>query len=304
MNSSDARLAALRNRFEEQKKQKEERDSNKSSYYPFFAMDFDKEAIIRFLPDANENNPDLFMISSNTHNLELNGQQEKVPCMKNYGHSSCPICDVSQGYYKKEGKNSVNGKKYWTKKQYLARVIVIKDPLPVKEGSESYQGKICVIALSGDLYAKIMSAIMSPSDPLPYMPDDLKNGTNFIIRKTKNGEYASYDNSGFARNSSPCPIEIDPEKDLVDLSTFLKREPSQDEVEKKLQASLTGIPYDDGSSAFRQTRTGIQSLLNNSDEPATSSVASVLSTDEESGASGGDKYQEILNRAKQRRAQA
>jgi len=135
--------------------------------------------------------------------------------MKNYGHTNCPCCDASQSFYKSEGKESANGKLFYRKVQYLARVIVVKDPLPIKEGQESHEGKIRVVGLNRDFYAKIMGAITSASDPLPTMPDDLKQGFNFIIRKEKDGDYASYDNSGFARNPSPVSIAIDPEKDSL-----------------------------------------------------------------------------------------
>lgn len=301
---ADSKLDALRNRFNELQKKKEEQSSGNSSYYPFFAMDFGKEAIVRFLPDLNEENPDIFMITNDSHTLDINNQKVKVPCMKNYGHKNCPMCDASQSFYKKEGKKSTNGKKYWKKANYLARVLVVKDPIPVKEGSESYEGKICVINLSGDLYAKIMAACISASDPMPNLPCDLPNGCNFIISKEKNGEYASYDNSRFARSNTPISIEIDKEKDIINLHTLLRKEPTMEEVEAKLQAALTNTPYDDGSSAFRQSKSGIQSLIDStSPSDATSSV---LSGSDDTGASAGStqRYEEILARVKNRRADA
>jgi len=307
--STDPRLEALRKRFEQQEQENKERQEGNSSYYPFFNMDFGKEAVIRFLPDQNLENPDYFLKQNNSHKFNINGKSEKTVCMKNYGHTNCPCCDASQSFYKSEGKESANGKLFYRKVQYLARVIVVKDPLPIKEGQESHEGKIRVVGLNRDFYAKIMGAITSASDPLPTMPDDLKQGFNFIIRKEKDGDYASYDNSGFARNPSPVSIAIDPEKDIIDLSTLLKKEPTFEEVEKRLQSGLTGEAYDDGSSAFRRANTGIRNYQSSQSETGasattTNAVNSVTSTGSDDEPENNEFYAELLAKAEKRRESA
>ncbi|MCB1711539.1 MAG: hypothetical protein KDH96_03385 [Candidatus Riesia sp.] len=297
---SNDRLARLQQRFEQQQQEQENRRNNTTGFYPFFLMKDGKEAIVRFLPDANIENPDLFLIQNNSHKLILNGKEVKVPCLHNYG-KSCPICEASQAYYKQEGKDSKKGKYFWRKVQYLARVVVVEDPIEHKEGEESSKNKICVITLNGDFYKKIMAACTSKSDPLPDSPDDLKNGTNFIISKQKNGEYSSYDNSRFARNSSPVCIQIDEEKDIVDLKTLLKEEPSYDDLAEKLECHLTGRPYNDGSSGFNRVSNNITNLVNN--DSSNNSVSSVTSTVDDGSSGGSTRYEEIQAKLKARREQ-
>lgn len=273
------RLEALRAHFKKAEEEKDTRERSKVSYYPFFKMDFGQEAIIRFLPDKNDTNPEGFLIAEATHSLTVNGNKVKVPCLKNYGHKTCPICEVSREFYKREGKDSTQGKKYWRDMQYLARVVVISDPLPVEAGKESNAGKVRIIGLTKQIYDKITAALTSTSDPLPEMPDDLMNGTNFIIRKERQGEYASYSNSGFARSSTPVPVEIDTDRDLIDLRTLLRAEPTLETVEAMLKADLTGEPYDDGSSAYRRATSGLSMLLSKrSEAPSHNTQASSTQT--------------------------
>lgn len=317
---SSNRLEALRAHFKKAEEEKDTRERSKVSYYPFFKMDFGQEAIIRFLPDKNTTNPEGFLIAEATHTLTVNGNKTKVPCLKNYGHKTCPICEVSREFYKREGKDSAQGKKYWRDMQYLARVVVVSDPLPVESGKESNAGKVRIIGLTKQIYDKITAALTSTSDPLPEMPDDLNNGTNFIIRKERQGEYASYSNSGFARSSTPVPIEIDSDRYLIDLRTLLRAEPTLDIVEAMLKADLTGEPYDDGSSAYRRATSGMAMLLNKRTEAATtstsqadvpttrlaetpSSVASVA-TGSETSSSDEDFMLELRRRAENRKKQA
>lgn len=297
---SNDRLARLQQRFEQQQQEQENRRSNTTGFYPFFQMEDGKDAIVRFLPDANQENPDLFLIQNNSHKLILNGKETKVPCLGNYG-KKCPICEASQAFYKQDGKDSKQGKYFWRKVQYLARVLVVEDPIKPKEGQESFKNKICVITLNGDFYKKIMAACTSKSDPLPASPDDLKNGTNFIINKQKNGEYSSYDNSRFARNSSPISIDIDETKDVIDLSTLLKAEPTYDELSEMLNCHLNNTPYNDGSSGFTRTSSNITNLVNTSN---TVNTASTVTSVVEDGSSGGSsRYDEIQSRLAERRAQ-
>ena len=87
-------------------KKDENQGSRPNNYYPFWDMKVGEQAIVRFLPDADENNPLGFMVEKFTHNLTINGESKSIPCMKNYGED-CPICKVSLSYYK-EGDKIIN----------------------------------------------------------------------------------------------------------------------------------------------------------------------------------------------------
>ena len=183
----------------------------------------------------------------------------------------------------------------------MARVVVIKDPIAPKEGKTPFTNLICTVSLNGDLYKKIMSAVMSQSDPMPVSPDNVEDGTNFIISKVQNGKYASYNDSRFQRTPSKIPIPIDPEKDLIDLRTLLKAEPTYDEIEAMLQASITGAAYDDGSSAFNKAQSRVSTLVNSTPE---TSVESVTTTEDDGSSTGNAKMDDILSKLKERRERA
>ena len=118
-------------------KKEESTQSRPNNYYPFWNMQVGEQAIVRFLPDKDQDNHLGFMVEKMMHTLNINGENKSVPCLKMYGED-CPICRVSSAYYKDEGKGSANGKKYWRKKQHLVQALIVEDPLPAdKETGET-----------------------------------------------------------------------------------------------------------------------------------------------------------------------
>jgi len=214
-----------------------------NNYYPFWDAPVDTAVEIRFLPDANEENPLGFLVEKLYHVLTINGEEKKVPCLKMYGEE-CPICKVSQAYYK--SKDEDNGKKYYRKKQHIAQALIIDDPLPPDpDTGETHTGKVRYIALGYQLFNIIKDAFESGDfDDVPW---DFENGTNFIIKKTQQGKYASYTvGSKFARRStalSDDQIAV-AKSDMVDLSTLLPAQPGRESVEAMLEAALTGSSYE------------------------------------------------------------
>jgi len=210
-------------------------------------MKVGEQAIIRFLPDGDETNPLGFMVEKLNHNLTINGENKKIPCLKMYGDDDCPICKVSAAYYKADDK--INGKKYWRKKQHLLQALIIEDPLPADaETGENAEGEVKIIALGFQLFNIIKEAFESGElDEIPYA---YENGCNFIIKKTKQGDYDTYAvGSKFARKSSSLDEDevAALEEHLVELSTLLPAHPTYEKVEAMLEADLTGDSYDDGS---------------------------------------------------------
>lgn len=214
-----------------------------NNYYPFWSMDFGQRAIIRFLPDANENNPRGFLVEKVTHTLTINGQQKKIPCLSMY-EEDCPICKISQAYYK--AKDEINGKKYWKKRQYLGQALVIEDPLPAGEDGETHKGKVRMIALSYQLYNIIKEAFTS--DELEGIPYDFEEGYDFIIKKTAQGEYATYVVGTKFANKQRALTEEElaiVEDGIIDLSTLLPKNPGGDKVQAMLDAEMNGEDYSD-----------------------------------------------------------
>lgn len=225
------------------KKNENEGSSRPNNYYPFWNIPEGSQATVRFLPDANAENPMGFLVEKLMHTLTINGENKSVPCLKMYGED-CPICKVSSAYYKEEDK--VNGKKYWRKKQHIAQALILEDPLPKNEETdENHEGKVRFLALGFQVF-NILKDVFE-SGELDEIPFAYEGGTNFIIKKTKQGDYPSYNLSKFARKSTDLTDdEIAMVTDqMVDLSTLLPKHPGLEKVEAMLEAALTGAEYSD-----------------------------------------------------------
>lgn len=216
------------------------RDNN---YYPFWDMQFNEKAVIRFLPDLNEDNPRGFMVEKVFHNLTINDRREQVPCPSSVGEP-CPICELSQNYYSSD--DEINGKKYYKKRQYIAQAIVIDDPLPPDQVTgEKHTGKLKYISINWQLYTIIKEAF--EGDDLEFPPDDVENGYDFIIKKTEQGKYASYTvGTKFAtRSRALSDEEFAVYENRVDLSTLLPKQLGAEKVRAMLNADINGGSVED-----------------------------------------------------------
>lgn len=227
--------------------------SNNNSY-PFWNMKVGEKAVIRFLPDTNEDNPRGFLIEKVFHNLELNGKRRTVSCLSMYGED-CPICKLSQEYYK--AKDDANGKKYWKKKQYISQALIVEDPLPPNEETgEKHIGQVRNITLSYQVYNIIKEAFSS--DELDEVPYDFENGYDFIIKKTTQGDYANFTvGTKFANKPrSLTETELSAVYDhSVDLSTLLPKNPTATVVQAMLDAEMHGEEYIDNYTSRQQQST-------------------------------------------------
>jgi hypothetical protein len=253
-----------------------------NNYYPFWSMAVGQRAIIRFLPDKNESNPRGFLVEKVTHNLTINGQKRKIPCLDMY-QEECPICKISQAYYK--AKDDVNGKKYWKNRQYIGQAIIVDDPLPRDENGESHEGKVRMIALGFQIYNIIKEAFAG--DELEGIPYDYEDGYDFIIKKTEAGNYAGYAvGTKFAnKQRSLTAQELETaEADMVDLSTLLPKHPGAEKVQAQLDAEMNGEVYDDGNSSYGSTSSAAAKPSYNDDDdesvPAAKKVVQVAQNDD------------------------
>lgn len=240
-------LAALKNAFKSQTNE-ENRETLPNNYYPFWNMKPGERAVVRFIPDKNENNPRGFLVEKVFHNLTINGQKKMVPCLSMYG-DDCPICKLSQEYYK--AKDEVNGKKYWRKKQYIAQALIVEDPLPPnKDTGETHEGKIRYFALGYQIYKIIADAFAS--DELEEVPTDFENGYDFIIKKTEQGGFASYTVGTKFANKQRALTEEElavVDENMIDLSTLLPKNPGVKKVQAMLNADINGGDIDNEDSS-------------------------------------------------------
>jgi hypothetical protein len=251
-------------------------------FYPFFKMEFDDVATFRFLPDLDEENPLGFVVENKYHVLNINGKQKRVACLSMYG-KPCPCCATSQKYYNELGDEAM-GKKFWRKIDYVAQGIVVNSPFdyPIEPGTNPVR----LISLGPKLFKKIETAILTGDFDVE--PFDLVEGCDFRIMKTKQGDYAAYDNSDFARKSTPVPDSVVEAMTLYDLKNFRYGEIEAEQMEAMIQAALTGAAYDEKQQgAGNQHETGNASLdkkLNESKEVPTASAAPAATPAAESAA--------------------
>lgn len=240
---SDSRLAKLKAAFlaEKDKKNNNKGTKRRGDFYPFWEMKTDEKAVVRILPDKNDDNPFIFYVEKLEHKLAIDGKDERIPCLTMYGEK-CPICALSADYYKREGKGSPQGKYYWRTKNHLVRVLVIDDPLPADEDTKlNAVGSVLTAQLSWQLMGLIKAALCS-DDMEGLEPWDLKDGFNFTIQKSALGDNATYTlGSAFARKSTSI---ADAGCELIDLQTLLPANPGLDAVERKLNLHLGNVLSD------------------------------------------------------------
>jgi hypothetical protein len=202
--------------------------------FPFWKAPNDTTSVVRFLPDLDDDNPMGFLVENLTHELVINGKRETVACLKMYGED-CPICTLSQKYYDEKDPefNKDLGKKYYRKKSYLGQVIVIDTP--VEHDNEQI---VKLIDFGPAIFNQIQSAFTSGD--LEEAPYELKGGYNFRIKKTKSGEYASYQTSGFAPKQSDVADDIIEAISLFDLKQYRTPKTAREQVDAMLIADQTG----------------------------------------------------------------
>ena len=281
-------------------------NSRPNNYYPFWEIPDGSQASVRFLPDKNVENPMGFMVEKLTHTLTINGENKSVPCLKMYGEE-CPICKVSSAYYKDDDK--VNGKKYWRKKQHIAQVLVTEDPLPPDENTdETHNGKVRFVQLGYQLFNIIKDAFESGElDEVPFAFD---GGTDFLIKRTKQGDYPNYSLSKFARRSTDLSADqvAFVEDQMIDLHTLLPQHPGLEKVERMLEAALTGAEYSENESTTTTSSAPEEKpapkTRRNTKSKAEAKVEETVETEEtETSAEFDDEADEILAQIRARQSQ-
>lgn len=229
-------------------------------FFNFWKADMDTVSTVRFLPDADDENPMGFLVENLAHELVINGKRERVACLKMYGED-CPICALSQQYYdeKSPDHNEALGKKYYRKKSYIGQVLVIDTPLETDP-----EQLIKLIEFGPAVFKQIQAAFQSGDLEEP--PYELKGGYNFRIKKTKSGEYASYTTSSFAPKQSNVDDDIIEQLNLFNLADYRTPKTSRDVLEAMLVADQTGSQYGEASTPSSKPAAGL--TLNKSTKTA------------------------------------
>ncbi len=227
--------------------------SGDKTTYPHWNIPEGTSAIIRFLPDANEDNT-FFWSERQLFKFPfpgIKGQDEnkpvvvQVPCIEMWdGKNTCPVLNEVRPWWKDESLKAI-ASKYWVKRTYFMQGFVKQDPSDEKDSPENPIRKFII---GPQIYAIIKAALLDPE--MENSPVDFINGTDFIISKTSKGGYADYSTSKWARKESSITEEMQDAINtygLVDLSTYLPKKPNAEHlqiIQDMFHASLDGELYD------------------------------------------------------------
>ena len=231
-----------------------------NNYFQFWRAPVDSTSIFRFLPDADESNPMQFLVENITHELQIDGQKKRVPCLKMYGES-CPVCQHSSELY--DAKNEAEGKKYYRKLSYIGQGIVLDSPV------EHDQEILVKLVDFGPKIYKVMQSAFQSGD-LEKEPYDFFEGYNFRFKVTANGEWNDYSTSSFAPKQSALPEDMIEKIELLNLKDHRQRYIPRAEIETLLLAARTGgsMPASTPAPAASSAATTTSTPAADTDAPA------------------------------------
>ena len=249
-----ASLAEIRAKLQEsQNRTSGSTGGGDNAIYPHWNMQEGKEAVVRFLPDANTSNT-FFWVERAMIKLPFAGIKGEtdsrntivqVPCVEMYNDgTACPILSEVRGWFKDKSLEDM-GRKYWKKRSYIFQGFVVDDPLNEEKTPEN---PIRRFIIGPQIFQIIKGALMDPE--LEELPTDYLRGVDFRIKKTSKGGYADYSTSQWSRKeraiSDQEKAAVDT-KGLFDLSDFLPTKPTEVELKvmkEMFEASVDGEAYD------------------------------------------------------------
>ena len=240
-----AKLLAQENKSQDNSNQSRGTDA----IYPFWNMDNDSTAVIRFLPDDSPDNV-FFWRERQVIKIPFagvaGGEQKpllvQVPCVEMWG-DTCPVHAEIRPWFKDPSMEDL-GRKYWKKRSYIFQGFVVTDPM----NEDAPDNPIRRFVIGPQIFKLLKSALMDPD--MENLPTDYDAGTDFRLVKTQKGQYADYSTSNWARKerslneSERQAIETN---GLFDLNEFMPKRPSQDELRvimEMFEASVDGELYD------------------------------------------------------------
>lgn len=220
--------------------------------YPHWTIDEGSQAILRFLPDANAENP-FFWVERAMIRLPFAGIKGgdpketvvQVPCVEMYGENeACPILAEVRPWFKDKSLEDM-GRKYWKKRAYVFQGFVHQDPINEDQKPENPIRKFMI---SPQIFTIIKASLMDPE--MEDLPTDYSNGLDFRVTKTSKGGYADYSTSTWSRKESALTEAEQTAIEsfgLNDLSSFLPPKPNEVElkiIHEMFEASVDGQQYD------------------------------------------------------------
>ncbi len=273
-----ASLKEIRARLAAQESRKQTGPSGPNPIYPHWNIEENETAIVRFLEDADENNP-YFWVERLMFRLPFNGSVNmpegapsdrsiivQVPCMEMYGEQDRVLNEVRTWF--KDSTLEEQGRKYWKKRSYIFQGFVRSNPMA---DDETPDNPIRRFMISPQIFNLIKNSLMDPE--IENLPTDPVNGLDFRITKTMKGNYGDYTSSSWARKESALTdeeLEALQTHGLFNLADFLPAKPTEEQqnlIYEMFEASVDGEPYDYERWGAFYTPAGVARSGTDSDAP-------------------------------------
>jgi len=245
-----ATLAEIRAKLLEQQ-QTTSTTTSDNAIYPFWNIQTGQSTLLRFLPDADEENT-FFWKERQMIRLAFPGIKDQdehknvtvqVPCTEMWGET-CPIHAEIRPWFKDPSLED-EARKYWKKRSYIYQGFVVDNPLKEDEVPEN---PIRRFVINPGIHKIITAALMDPE--FEEVPTDYEKGTDFKLVKTQQGQYADYSTSNWARKERSLD---ETERTAIDthglftLNDYMPKKPSETELKvifEMFEASVDGQLYD------------------------------------------------------------
>ena len=222
-----------------------------TSIYPHWEMAANATSTIRFLPDANSDNP-FFWVERDVIKLifqgikgnpEIKHVQVQVPCMEMYDEE-CPVLQEVRTWMKDPTLEEM-ARRYWKKRSYFYQGFVRESAFLELDAPSN---PVRQFIIGPQIHNLILNMLMHKD--LLESPCDYERGMNFTIKKTDKNGYANYDQSYWAFKEtllSTADREAIDIYGLRDLKSRLPPKPDAEEVkiiQEMFEASIDGELYD------------------------------------------------------------
>lgn len=265
-----ASLDQIREKLKKQEEQKSNSSNTDNQIYPFWNIPNNSQVLLRFLPDGDDNNTffwrERLMIHLPFPGIKGHDEEKptevKVPCMEMYD-KTCPILSEIRNWFNDSDLEPL-ARKYWKKYSYVYQGFVVEDKLGEENPPEN---PIRRFIINRSIHTIIKDSILDTD--MEELPIDFDRGRDFKIKKTKNGDYASYTSSGWSqKNRSLSETERQAVKDhgLFNLSEFLPNQPNSESlnaIKELFKASVDGELYDPAKWGEFYKPYGVQINSNN-----------------------------------------
>ena len=245
-------LAEIREKLLAAEKKENFSGTRDNVLYPFWNMEKNQTAVVRFLPDNSDEN-DFFWLERQMIKIPFSGIEGEprsgnvvlvqVPCTEMWGQE-CPIHKEIRPWFKDSSLEDI-ARKYWKKRSYIFQGFVVNSPFTEDDLPES---PIRRFIINPKIFNIIKNALMDPEFG-DVLPTDYDEGFDFKIKKIQAGQYPEYTTSEWSRNSRALTQEerdAVAEHGLFNLSDFMPKKPSDDDmraIEEMFEASVNGDLY-------------------------------------------------------------